>query len=376
MKKIVVITSSHPPLDTRIFKKECLSLQNAGYSISIIAPWPGKTNTKGIKFIPIPLLPSRLDRLLNLFKIAKLAVRQKADIYHIHEPELLILYYYIKINLPRMKYIYDVHENYSGAILSGEKHYIPSYIKSFLAKTVNLIEKVLSQKCDLVIAAAPDIASKFRRNTHVVRNLPYKPKLSYQSFSVLGNCKERTILYSGSITRSRAIKEILLAVGIVNRDFPTRFILIGNFHDVSFKEELWGMLEAKYMNYHGYEKNQEKLFKMISTALITPVLFYPEPNLDTAVQRSNKLYEYMSLGKPVIVSDIPAWAEFVKHYECGVTANPYDPESIANAIKFFSLNPEKADRMGRNGRLLVENEFNWEKEKDNLLTAYASLYQK
>lgn len=70
-----------------------------------------------------------------------------------------------------------------------------------------------------------------------------------------------------------------------------------------------------------------------------------------------KFAEYIATGRPVIVTNLDAVAEFVEKYDCGFVCDA-DPESIAKAImKAKEMSPEKLDKKGMNGRRLAETEF-------------------
>jgi glycosyltransferase involved in cell wall biosynthesis len=87
----------------------------------------------------------------------------------------------------------------------------------------------------------------------------------------------------------------------------------------------------------------------------------------------NKMFEYMSAGIPVIASNFPLWNEIVLGGACGLTVNPDDSYSIAKAIDFFINNPAQAKIMGQNGRLAIQEKYNWEIESDKLFKFYHSL---
>ena len=88
--KICHITSAHPQEDVRIFHKECVSLAAHGYETYIVAC--GKTYVKsGVHFIGIECESSgRFKRMTKVVKaVYDAALKLDADIYHIHDPELL-----------------------------------------------------------------------------------------------------------------------------------------------------------------------------------------------------------------------------------------------------------------------------------------------
>jgi glycosyltransferase involved in cell wall biosynthesis len=48
---------------------------------------------------------------------------------------------------------------------------------------------------------------------------------------------------------------------------------------------------------------------------------------------------------------------FVESHEVGLTVPPEEPATLARAIRFLRDNPEESERLGRNGRRVVEEQF-------------------
>ena len=89
--KVCHLSSVHPRRDTRIFMKMCASLANYGYvTFLIVADGMGIEECNGVYIYDIGQSKGRVDRILRAPKrIYKEAIRLDADIYHLHDPELI-----------------------------------------------------------------------------------------------------------------------------------------------------------------------------------------------------------------------------------------------------------------------------------------------
>jgi glycosyltransferase involved in cell wall biosynthesis len=83
-------------------------------------------------------------------------------------------------------------------------------------------------------------------------------------------------------------------------------------------------------------------------------------NLQAMTGASNKPFDYLASGLPLLVSDLPDWrAEFVQP-GYGFPCDPQDADSIAGAVRRFLEDPGLARAMGEMGRRRILDEWNYE----------------
>jgi glycosyltransferase involved in cell wall biosynthesis len=75
--------------------------------------------------------------------------------------------------------------------------------------------------------------------------------------------------------------------------------------------------------------------------------------------RPAQMFPAMGCGKPIILSGAGEAAAMVRHAECGIVVPPGDPDALAGAVRELASDPERAQRLGANGRAFVEREFGW-----------------
>jgi len=88
---------------------------------------------------------------------------------------------------------------------------------------------------------------------------------------------------------------------------------------------------------------------------------------------NTKLFEYMQAGVPIICTDFILWKQIIDEEKCGISLNPRDIKSVAEAIKYLLSNPEKAKEMGAAGQNAVKEKYNWATQERTLLKLYKTL---
>lgn len=132
-KKIVHMTTVHHPFDPRIYHKECLSIQEAGYDVTLLAQKDPNTGelSEEITHIPLKTYEGKLKRMLfapwQAYKIAK---QLKADVYHFHDPELMLVARFLKKK--NNVVVYDVHEDFVTSLI--KKDYLNKFMKLFIKR--------------------------------------------------------------------------------------------------------------------------------------------------------------------------------------------------------------------------------------------------
>lgn len=85
-----------------------------------------------------------------------------------------------------------------------------------------------------------------------------------------------------------------------------------------------------------------------------------------------KLYEVAASGLPVIATELPGQADFVRRYRCGIVIPVGDAAALAAAVAQISTDPANSRDMGRRGAEAVQAEHSWAArggEIDNALRA-------
>ncbi|MDI6780111.1 MAG: glycosyltransferase, partial [Bacteroidota bacterium] len=81
----------------------------------------------------------------------------------------------------------------------------------------------------------------------------------------------------------------------------------------------------------------------------------------------NSLLEAMSMGKPIITTDVPGCRETIKDGINGLLIPHRDIESLANAMQTLISNPKLRIEMGKESRMFAEERFDVNKVNSLLL---------
>jgi glycosyltransferase involved in cell wall biosynthesis len=358
----------HPAFDARIFHKEAKTLTKAGYHVVLIAQHSKEEVVDGVKILALPEPRNRLERMTKVvWKLFRLALKEKADVYHFHDPELipigLVLKFFGK------KVIYDVHEDVPEQILS--KDYIPKFLKKLVSGSFKIFENYSSKAFSFVITATDAIACKFLKRTSNVISVKNYISGEYAKTKAQSKISHNVlkVIFVGGIYRERGIIEGIKAMNLLS-DLPLKFILYGSV-DKKILSELKSLDMMERLDYQGIIPYTE-VADRLKEADIGFICDYPLKRHMEGLPV--KLFEYMAAGLASIASHFPLWKEIVEGNHCGICVDPASPEQMAEAMKYLYENPSERRRMGINGRKAILEEYNWEKEAQKLLNIYSRIF--
>jgi glycosyltransferase involved in cell wall biosynthesis len=366
--KICVMTSAHPPFDARIFHKQCRSLAAAGYQVTLVAPHSQSLVRDGVQLKATRIRTNRLQRAtLGVWEVFRCARKEKADVYHFHDPELIPAG--LMLRLLGRKVIYDVHENLPGTF--SYKRYIPGWLKKPLSASIAALECVSSYFFSAVVTATPRLARRFQTlgRVVVIHNYPLVEEFANSSQQ---RKPGKYFVYLGmTVMEERGGKELVEAMGLLPDDLSARLVLIGAFESPEFRDLLQALPGWKRTDAVGLVE-RGRAADILSEAIAGLITLHPHPNFMDAFPV--KLFEYMAAGAPVIASDFLACRGIVEEARCGLFVNPRNAKEIADAMYYLLTHPEEAQAMGERGREAVLRKFNWTKEEEILLDLYSELF--
>lgn len=366
MKKVCHLSSAHRGLDVRIFVKECVSLAAAGYDTHLVIKASPqeveKAAAKGVSIHPLNAPHGRFSRMVKqAWRCYLIGRRLDADIYHIHDAELIP--YGMVLAISGKKVIYDAHEDLPRDILS--KEWIPLWTRKIISKAASMLEYAGAKWFFSVITATPFIKQRFLKISSKVVDINNFPLMEELSGNITDGARQNEVCYVGGIALVRGIAEVVAAMGLVKSS--ARLNLVGNFSEleaekIAKRSEGWTHVNEMGM----LDRNEVRAVLQRSFAGL--VTFHPLPNHVDA--QPNKMFEYMSAGLPVVASDFPLWSEIIIGNDCGLCVNPMSPDAIAGAIDRLAGDPQLAKKMGENGRRAVVAKYNWPAEEIRLLDFY------
>ena len=183
------------------------------------------------------------------------------------------------------------------------------------------------------------------------------------------------VYYQGGLGKARAIDT--LVESMVHTSEDVSLVLVGNIRQ-NFLEWIISYAVAHRLEnrvkYLGRFPYGEELFALCAGADLG-VMFVKGDcrNQIYNATATNKLFEYMMMAVPVLTSDFPGHRALVEAGGFGVCVNSEEPRNIAEGIMKLRNDPALQLALGRRGRTLAEEKYNWEQQEPVLLEKLGQL---
>ncbi len=371
MKKKVCIIHKIRALDPRSFYKEGHSLLKAGYDVRVMSLYDKNETIEGIKLVSFTQPKHRLVRfVLTNYYIFMKAVKAKVDVYHFHDFDFVPWAILLKI-VTRKKVIYDVHEAHPEWVFM--KPYIPTIVlKKVVSKLVYMTEFVGSLFFNAIIANDNFVLQDFKhKNKVVIYNFPIVDFFNLSKNNLQYQEREFDVIFIGSLPQWHFEPLIETAEILKNKGYYVKWLLL------PLKDSPREWMKAQI--------SKRKLFEYFTVSEPVPFKHVPQFLYNSRIGIITippfkkylkniplKIFEYMGCGLPVVASDLPPSRQFVEGKECAILVR-HEPEAYAKAIMSLIDDPQKAEEMGRNGKDLVFEKYNWNTEEQKLLKLYEGL---
>ena len=366
MPSVVHLTTVHDPFDSRVFHRECKTLTAAGYDVALLAPGKDDFIVDGIEVVGLPGCDNRILRMsLGVGRTLLKALGRRADLYHFHDPELIPAGLLLRLLGKRV--IYDIHEDNRTAL--EEREYLPAPLRELTARLLSWVEEGSSRHFHLVLAERY-YAERFPRGQAVL-NYARFPELDQDRLRARPRAGHPRLIYTGNVKPYRGARR---HTELLNHLPEAELFLVGRC-DPQLAAELRADSDPDRLHFEGvgeYVPHQRIVSYYLRESWTAGLALFP-PGRHTRRKELTKIFEYMAYGIPVVCADFPNLKEIVEGAECGICVDPENHTAAAGAVRYLWGNPEKARRMGENGREAVQRTYNWDTQAMKLLRLYDTI---
>jgi len=321
-------------------------------------------------------------------KIAHFLDENKIESIHIHDMVVAEAVFKAnkKSNLP---VVLDLHEN-RPEIMKFYPH-----LQQFPGKQListgkwKSKEEEFIKKADKVIVVTEEASKQIKKRLkRVKKKIVVVPNTVTRSFyrdvklnkDILNKYKNKfVILYIGDTGLRRGLQtaiESLIEIksrtkSLSNYKREIKLVIVGeNSTDNVLKKQVKKLGLTKHVDFEGWQDmNLFPSYIQVASICISPLF----RNIHHDTTYANKLFQYMSFAKPLLVSDAKAQKNLVLKTNCGLVHQEKNALDFAKKVLKLYSDPVKQKKMGESGKRFVENEFVWEKVSTGLVDLYKNI---
>ncbi|MCF6222197.1 MAG: glycosyltransferase family 4 protein [Flavobacteriaceae bacterium] len=317
-------------------------------------------------------------------KITHFIIKNKIETLHIHD--IRIAEAVFKANDPfKLSTVLDLHDN------MPEVMKLYPHLQKFPGKQIisprkwKKKEEEFIAKADKIITVSNEFIEEVVGRTKIAKNkivlVPNTVRKSFYSNitineDIINRYKDDfVILYLGDTGLRRGLQTVIEAVKSLKNNIQNlKLVIVGsNTTDNILKDQVKNLGVEKYVDFEGWQ--DVALFPsyiIASDICVSPL----HRNIQHDVAYANKLFQYMSFAKPVLVSDARAQKNLIERTKSGLVHIEKDVEDFTNKVLELYHDKSLRENLAKNGKYFIEEEFVWEKVSNNLVDIYKELEER
>jgi len=267
---------------------------------------------------------------------------------------------------------------FSGASLVYDAHEISTSREGYASfrKLVAVVEKALMPRASGTITTTVARAKFFARAYGVERPVVLQNRPRQQQILASNRIRDELglvrpwpiIVYQGGVQQGRGLERLAR----VALDVPDAyFVFIGG-----------GRLEASLRSIVAELRLEERV-RFIPTVALAELPSYTasadigvQPIENTCLNHyttdSNKLFEYVQAGLPVVASDLPEIRRVVREHDLGLLVPPGDSAALSSALRDLVADRSKRQYYAAQSRK-ASVALSWESQEHDLVALYESV---
>lgn len=314
-------------------------------------------------------------------KIKDFIEKYQVEILHIHDITIAGAVFKVNksFNLP---VVLDLHDNIPENMI-----YYP-HLEKFPGKYIispkrwKKREEEFIHQSDRVITVSPEFVDEVVSRTGIDKSkMVLVPNSVRKSFYNHHELKEEIVnryqnnfvlLYVGDTNLRRGLLTAIRAIPELIDKIPNiKLVIVGkNTTDTILKEEVKKLNLESYVDFEGWKDlSLFPSYIQASDICLSPL----DRSKQHDVAYANKIFQYMSHGKPIIVSNAIAQERIVQRSESGLIHEEKNPKDLAEKILELYKDKERAKEYGENGKRFIEEEFTWEITSQALVKLYEDI---
>ena len=387
----MILDKTFPP-DPRV-ENEAIALIKAGHQVFLFClKYDNELDTEEINKIIVKRYNSnkleyKLSALAYTFpfytdllskKISDFISENKIEAIHIHDIRIAEAVFKAnkKYDLPT---VLDLHDNLPEVMklyphlqkFPGKQLISPQKWKEKEEEFIATADKVITVSNEFI----DEVVSRTNIDNDKIILVPNTVSESFYINAKVDTSKSEkykdifVILYLGDTGLRRGLQTAIEAVNILKDNISNlKLVIVGKSTTDKILKKLVEDLDLNsYVDFEGWKDiSLFPSYIMASNICISPL----HRNIQHDVAYANKLFQYMSFAKPVIVSNAIAQKNLIDRTKSGLVHKEKNSIDFAEKVLELYNDPELRKRLGKNGKKFIEEEFVWEKVSQSLVDIY------